>query len=57
MYILIRGDFSNFYPYPFVDAGSLGLSKVLTNSAGLIVLFICISALYIKLGKTIMNRK
>ncbi|GLU56934.1 hypothetical protein Dfri01_63950 [Dyadobacter frigoris] len=57
IYILIRGDFSNFYPYPFVDVASLGLSKVLTNSAGLIVLFICISALYIKLGKTVMNKK
>ncbi|WP_229216724.1 Pr6Pr family membrane protein [Dyadobacter sp. 3J3] len=57
IYILIRGRFSNFYPYPFVDAGRLGLSKVLANSAGLIVLFICISALYIKIGKFILKIK
>jgi len=56
IYILMRGHFSAFYPYPFVDVGSLGLSKVLTNSAGLIVLFICMSALFIKLGKTIKRR-
>lgn len=56
IFILNRGYFSNFYPYPFVDVGSLGFSKVLTNSAGLIVLFICISALFIKLGKIIKSR-
>ncbi len=53
VYILIRGHFSNFYPYSFVDVARLGLSKVLTNSAGLIVLFIGVSALFIKIGKII----
>lgn len=57
VYILIRGHFSSFYPYPFMDVVSLGLSKVLTNSAGLIVLFICMSALFIKLGKIIRSRQ
>jgi hypothetical protein len=56
VYILIRGSFSNFYPYPFVDVTSLGLSEVLINSAGLIVLFVGISALYVKLGKMIGSR-
>ena len=57
IYILRRGYFSNFYPYPFVDVGNLGLSKVLINSAGLIVLFIFISALFIKLGKIVSNNE
>lgn len=56
LYILLRGHFSGFYPYPFVDVGSLGLLTVLTNSAGLIVLFIAISALYILIGKATKNR-
>ena len=57
IYILRRGYFSNFYPYPFVDVGNLGLSKVLINSAGLIVLFIFISALFIKLGKIVNSNE
>jgi len=52
-YILIRGNGSGFYPYPFVDVGSLGLSKVLINAMDLMVLFVGISALYIKVGKSV----
>ncbi len=56
IFILIRGEFSNFYPYPFVNATNLGLKQVLINSAGLIALFFFISAGYIKLGKIIKGR-
>ena len=45
--ILIRGGFSNFYPYPFVNVPSLGLTRVLINGACLIILYIVLSALYI----------
>lgn len=55
LFILFRGSFSNFYPYPFVNVENLGLSKVLTNSALLMLLFIGISALFIKLGKILKN--
>lgn len=53
VFILIRGNFSNFYPYPFVNVTNLGLTAVLINSAGLMVFFFCISAGFIKLGKVI----
>lgn len=53
IYILIRGSFSEFYPYPFVDVRNLGLIKVLTNSIGLIVLFIGIATLFVWKGKAI----
>jgi len=56
-YILIRGNGSGFYPYPFVDVGSLGLSKVLINAMGLMVLFVGISALYIKVGKSVRRNQ
>lgn len=56
IYILIRGNVSNFYPYPFVDVGKLGISKVITNSIGLMVLIIVISASFISIGKAIKNR-
>jgi hypothetical protein len=45
--ILILGGFSNFYPYPFVNVPSLGLTRVLINGACLIILYIVLSALYI----------
>ena len=53
IFILIRGDFSNFYPYPFVNVNDLGLKTVLINSALLILFFIGISAGFIRLGKVI----
>lgn len=57
IYILIRGYYSAFYPYPFVDVGSIGLKQVLINSAGLVLSFICISAVYVKLGQVIRMRQ
>jgi hypothetical protein len=56
VFVLLRGHFSEFYPYPFVDVRNLGLSKVFTNSIFLIALFIGVSALYIKIGKVVRNR-
>jgi hypothetical protein len=45
--ILIRGGFSDFYPYPFVNTAALGLTRVLINGACLIILYIVLSVLYI----------
>ncbi|WP_421890331.1 Pr6Pr family membrane protein [Marinoscillum sp.] len=56
VYILIRGDSAGFYPYPFVDVESLGLSTVLMNAVGLIILFVGMSALYIKVGRVITKK-
>jgi hypothetical protein len=50
-YILIRGIFAGFYPYPFVDVVKLGLQKVLENSVMLMLLFIGLAAIFIKIGK------
>lgn len=55
-YILIRGKFSNFYPYPFVDVGNRGLSKVLINGVVLVALFVGLSAIFIRVGRAIKNR-
>lgn len=50
-YILIRGSFSNFYPYPFVNVTELGLQKVLINSSVLVVVFLSIA-----LGLTVISK-
>jgi len=49
--ILVLGNLSNFYPYPFVDVYTLGLYTVLINSAWLMVFFIALSLTFIAVGK------
>ena len=56
LFILIRGFFSDYYPYPFVDVVALGYIKVVLNSAILIAIFAIISALFIKIGLLRLNK-
>ncbi len=56
IYILIRGSFSNFYPYPFIDVSNLGMAKVLTNAGVILVMFLTIAALLLFIGKSIIKR-
>ena len=50
-YTLIRGHLSGHYPYPFMDAGQLGMSKVLINIGAMLVLFLVISLLLVAISK------
>ena len=52
-YILIRGHFSNFYPYPFINVVQLGYKVVVFNSIILVVVFAFVSVLFIKIGHKI----
>jgi len=52
-YILIRGHFSEFYPYPFVNVIDLGYSDVLLNSFWILVFFIGLSMLFIRVGRAL----
>lgn len=58
-YILIRGHYSDFYPYPFVDVSKLGLNQVFINSGLLIVVFIlfCVLFVWIKKPKSKVRKK
>lgn len=47
IYILIRGHFSSFYPYPFIDVNQLGYYKILINSTGMLLAFLAISLLFV----------
>ncbi|MDB5272569.1 MAG: hypothetical protein JWO58_936 [Chitinophagaceae bacterium] len=51
IYILIRGSFSNFYPYPFMDVNQLGYLIVIRNSIFVTAVFLCFSLLFIGIGK------
>jgi len=50
-YILIRGNYSGFYPYPFVDVSKFGLNQVLINSGLLIVVFVLFCVIFIWIKK------
>ncbi|MEO5777192.1 MAG: Pr6Pr family membrane protein [Flavobacterium sp.] len=56
IFIMVRGSFSNFYPYPFVDVVTLGMTEVLINSAILLFVFIVISVIFLFIGKSIIRR-
>lgn len=51
IYILIRGSFSGFYPYPFVNVMQLGITKVIVNSIGITFAFIIVGVVLIAAGK------
>jgi len=53
VYILLRGSYANFYPYPFMNVLILGLQQVLINAIILLVFFVSMSALFIFTGKKI----
>ena len=51
IYIMFRGSFSGFYPYPFVDVTTIGLQRTLLNSGLLVFFFIIIAILFVTIGK------
>ena len=55
--VLIRGSFSQFYPYPFLEINKLGLDKVLVNCCGITVLFIITSIIFLTVGNFIASKK
>jgi hypothetical protein len=45
-YTLIRGEATDWYPYPFVDAASHGYGRVVVNAVGVTVVFALVAALF-----------
>jgi hypothetical protein len=50
-YILIRGHYAGFYPYPFVDVATIGMNSVLVNAGFILIGFILISALFVRIAR------
>lgn len=50
LYIIVRGHFSSFYPYPFVNVTELGYSQVFINTALVSMFFLLILAVLIFIG-------
>lgn len=53
IYILVRGSYSGFYPYPFMNIDTIGAQQVLINASILILFFIGMSVLFVFVGKKI----
>ncbi len=51
IFVMIRGHFSGWYPYPFLDIPTLGNSQVIINCALMIVVFVLFALLFVILGK------
>jgi hypothetical protein len=56
IYIFIRGSFSGFYPYPFINVTEIGYNNALINSGILATSFLIISFLFIGVAKWINSR-
>lgn len=56
IYIIIRGSFSHFYPYPFINVDELGMGHVLMNAVFLLILFVILGAVFIGIGKLISKK-
>lgn len=55
--ILVRGIFSGYYPYPFVDVTKLGYPQTLLNCLGIAIAFIIISLVFVGIGKLTGKRQ
>jgi hypothetical protein len=50
---VIHGAYSDFYPYPFLNNGELGIARVLLNEAGLLVIFLILGLALVTGGRLI----
>ena len=57
LFIAIRGAFSGFYPYPFINVPVIGYPRALLNSAGLVFVFMGLSLFLIAVARFISRRQ
>lgn len=50
-YVLIRGAVNHWYPYPFLNVGTLGYLHVLANACVVLLAFVVIGLLLVALGR------
>ncbi len=56
VYALLRGEYSGFHAYPFINTAELGYGRVLLNSGGLMLVFIMAGLLFVAIDRN-MGRK
>ena len=56
-FVLVRGKLTGFYPYPFIDAKTLGYAGVAANTAGLLVVCAAIGMCLVLIGWWLARRQ
>jgi len=56
-FVLLRGENSGFYPYPFIDTRKLGLNKVFVNALGIAFLFLLTALAFVYIAGIIRRNK
>ena len=51
IFVLIRGNFSAYYPYPFINVSTIGYSQTIVNAILVVVAFIIVSLAYIRISR------
>lgn len=51
IFVLVRGSYADFYPYPFLNVTKLGMEKVLINCVAITFLFLLLFVVFIFSGK------
>jgi hypothetical protein len=49
-FVVIRGQWSGFYPYPFIDVGGLGYARTALNACGVMLVFVAFGGLAVGIG-------
>lgn len=57
LFIIARGYFSGFYPYPFMDVTKLGYKQVALNSLSVTIVFLGFSLLLLNIGRIKSSKK
>lgn len=56
-FILVRGKMSGFYPYPFINAKTLGYASVAANTTGLVIVCAAIGMCLVMIGWVLSRRQ
>jgi hypothetical protein len=56
-FVLVRGKMSGFYPYPFIDAKTLGYAGVAANTAGLLIVCAALGGCLVVIGGRLARRQ
>lgn len=57
VFAMVRGAVSGFYPYPFINATTLGYSGVLVNAIAILVAYFAIAAILFALDRVHVGRE
>ena len=55
-FVLARGSFAGFFPYPFLNITTLGVVEVFINSVGIAIAFVVVALVFVGVGNALLRR-